>query len=438
VRARNRELLALIPASLLVTAGFAAVFVQRDDVLTDASLTYGAVFLGLCFAAHLVLRLTLPDADPYLFPLVAVLACFGLVVIYRIDEDLAREQAQWFVIGLISFAATIVLCRDLRVLERYRYTIAAFGLLLLLLPRVPGIGQEVNGAFLGVKLGPVTFQPAELTKIAIVIFLASYLRDTRQLLVSAGRRVAGVTIPPLKHFGPLLAVWGAAMLMLFVIQDIGSSLMFFGAFLALLYVATERLSFVVVGLLAFVIGARLLYELRPTIQHRVEAWSDPFSLQSYNAPGGSYQLAQSLFAQGDGGLFGQGFGQALLTFGSGADRIQLLPAAHTDLIYAVIVNELGLFGACGVLLTYLLIAERGFKTASLARDSFSKLLAAGLTAVFALQVFVIVGGVTKVIPLTGVTLPFISYGGSSIVANFVLLALLLIVSDKARREAVTP
>jgi cell division protein FtsW (lipid II flippase) len=438
VRARNRELLALIPASLLVTAGFAAVFVQRDDVLTDASLTYGALFLALCFAAHLVLRCTLPDADPYLFPLVAVLACFGLVVIYRLDEDLAREQAQWFVFGLLAFAATIVLCRDLRVLERYRYTIAAGGLLLLLLPRVPGIGQEVNGAFLGVKLGPVTFQPAELTKIAIVIFLASYLRDTRQLLVSAGRRVAGVTIPPLKHFGPLLAVWGAAMLMLFVIQDIGSSLMFFGAFLALLYVATERLSFVLVGLAAFVVGARLLYELRPTIQNRVEAWSDPFDPESYERVGGSYQLAQSLFAQGDGGLFGQGFGQALITFGSGDDRIQLLPAAHTDLIYAVIVNELGLFGACGVLLTYLLIAERGFKTASLAKDSFSKLLAAGLTAVFALQVFVIVGGVTKVIPLTGVTLPFISYGGSSIVANFVLLALLLIVSDKARRAAVAP
>src|SRR3954462_14278853 len=208
--ARNRELLALIPASLLVTAGFAAVFVQRNDVLSNASLTYGAVFLGLCLAAHLVVRFTLPHADPYLFPLVAVLACFGLVVIYRIDETLAREQAQWFVVGLVLFAATIVFLRDFRVLERYRYTVAAAGLLLLLLPRVPGIVQQVNGAYLGVGIGPISFQPAEFGKIAIVVFLAASLRDTRQVLVLGARRFLGVTIPPLKHFGPLLVVWGAA------------------------------------------------------------------------------------------------------------------------------------------------------------------------------------------------------------------------------------
>ena len=271
MRARNRELLALIPASLLVTAGFAAVFVQRDDVLTDASLTYGAVFLGLCFAAHLVLRLTLPDADPYLFPLVAVLACFGLVVIYRIDEDLAREQAQWFVIGLGLFAATIVLLRDYRALERYRYTVAAVGIGMLLLPRLPGIGSQVNGAYLGVRIGPLTFQPAEFAKIAIIVFLASYLRDTRQLLVIGARRVAGVTIPPLKHFGPLLIVWGAAMAMLFVIQDLGSSLMFFGGFLAVLYVATNRFSFVAIGLSLFAASSWVLYHARPTITHRVDA-----------------------------------------------------------------------------------------------------------------------------------------------------------------------
>ena len=240
--ARNRELMALIPASLLLTAGFAAIFIQRSYVLSNVSLTYGAIFLGLCFAAHLVIRFTLPDADPYLFPLVAVLACFGLVVIYRIDEDLAREQAQWFVVGLALFVVTIVALRDFRVLERYRYTIALAGLALLLLPRVPGIGEQVNGAYLGVKLGPVSFQPAEFAKIAIVIFLAAYLRDTRQVMVQCSRRFLGVTIPRLKHFGPLLVVWGAAMLMLVFIRDLGSSLMFFGAFLALLYVATNRFS----------------------------------------------------------------------------------------------------------------------------------------------------------------------------------------------------
>jgi cell division protein FtsW (lipid II flippase) len=431
--ARNRELLALVPASLLLTAGFAAVFIERNDVVNNVSLTYGAIFLGLCLAAHMVLRFTLPYADPYLFPLFAVLACFGLVMIYRIDEKLAREQAQWFVIGLGLFAATIVLLRDYRVLERYRYTVAAIGIGMLLLPRLPGIGSQVNGAYLGVRLGPLTFQPAEFAKIAIIVFLASYLRDTRQLLVIGARRVAGVTIPPLKHFGPLLIVWGAAMAMLFVIQDLGSSLMFFGGFLAVLYVATNRFSFVAVGLSLFAAGSWVLYHARPTITHRVDAWLHPFG-PLYDAPGGSYQIAQSVFAQADGGLFGRGFGQAVLKVGDSP----LLPAAQTDLIYSVIVNELGLIGACAVLCTYLLAVERGFKIATLARDSFSKLLATGLTAVFALQVFVIVGGVTRVIPLTGVTLPFISYGGSSILANFVLLALLLLISDRARREAIEP
>jgi cell division protein FtsW (lipid II flippase) len=431
--ARNRELLALVPASLLLTAGFTAVYIQRDDVLTDVSLTYGALFLGLCLAAHVVLRFTLPYADPYLFPLFAVLACFGLVMIYRIDDDLAREQAQWFVIGLGLFAATIVLLRDYRVLERYRYTVAAVGIGLLLLPRLPGIGTQINGAYLGVKLGPLTFQPAEFAKLAIIIFLASYLRDTRQLLVIGARRVAGVTVPPLKHFGPLLAVWGAAMVMLFVIQDLGSSLMFYGGFLALLYVATNRLSFPLIGVALFAAGAWFLYHVRPTITHRVDAWLHPFG-PLYDQVGGSYQIAQSVFAQADGGVFGRGFGQALLDVGGAP----LLPAAQTDLIYSVITNELGLVGACAVLCTYLLAIERGFKIATLARDSFSKLLATGLTSVFALQVFVIVGGVTRVIPLTGVTLPFISYGGSSILANFVLLALLLLISDRARREALEP
>ena len=428
--ARNRELLALIPASLLLTLGFAAIFIQQSAVLTDLSLTYGAGFLALCLCGHLVIRATLPHADPYLVPLVAVLACFGLVVIYRIDETLAREQAQWFIVGLVLFAATIVFLRDFRVLERYRYTVAAAGLLLLMLPRVPGISDPVNGAYLGVAVGPISFQPAEFAKIAIVIFLAAYLRDTRQVLIQGSRRVLGITIPPLKHFGPLLAVWGAAMLLLFVIQDIGSSLMFFGGFLALLYVATNRASFVAIGLALFAAGAWALYQVRPTIQNRVEAWQEPFRQDLYDKVGGSYQLAQSLFSQADGGLFGTGFGQALLETPNGTP---ILPASHTDFIYAVITNELGLAGACGLLLVYLLFVERGFKTAMLAQDSFSKLLAAGLTAVLALQVFVIVGGVTKVIPLTGVTLPFVSYGGSSIVANFVLLALLLLVSNEARR-----
>ncbi len=428
--ARNRELLALVPASLLLTLGFAAIFIQQSAAQSDLSLTYGVAFLLLCLAGHIVIRFTLPHADPYLFPLVAVLACFGLVVIYRIDETLARDQAQWFVVGLILFAVTIIFLRDFRVLERYRYTVAAAGLLLLLLPRVPGIGQQVNGAYLGVGVGPVSFQPAEFGKIAIVIFLAAYLRDTREVLLQGSHRFLGLKLPPLKHLGPLLVVWGGAMVMLVFIRDLGSSLMFFGGFLAILYVATNRISFVAMGLGLFALGAWFFASTVGHVQNRIDTWRDPFDRALYEAPGGSYQIAQSLFAQADGGLFGTGFGQALITQpGGGA----ILPAPQTDLIYAVITNELGLAGACGLLLVYLMVVERGFKIAMLARDSFSKLLAAGLTSVFALQVFVIVGGVTKVIPLTGVTLPFVSYGGSSIVANFVLLALLLLISDQARR-----
>jgi cell division protein FtsW (lipid II flippase) len=430
--ARNRELLALIPVAALLTAGFTAVFAQDNTQIGNLSLVYGAYFLAICLATHLFLRRALPDADPYLFPLVALLSAVGLVMVYRIDETLARDQANWFVLALILFALTIHYLRDYEVLERYRYTIAVIGILLLLSPRLPGLGQQVNGAYLGVKLGPISFQPAEFSKICIVIFLASYLREHREVLIVGARRVAGVTLPPLKHFGPLLVVWGASMFLLVFIRDLGSSLMFFAAFLALLYVATGRFSFVVIGMAMFLAGAWFFSTTVPHVQDRVDIWLDPYQ----TANGTGYQILQSIFAQADGGLFGKGFAQGLITIpGTNA---ALLPAAQTDTIYALIVNELGLFGGCGVILIYLLIAARGFKIALMADDGFSKLLAAGLTSVFAIQAFVIIGGVTRVIPLTGVTLPFVSYGGSSIVANFVLLALLLLISDRGRREAGMP
>jgi cell division protein FtsW (lipid II flippase) len=428
-RARNRELLALIPVALLLTAGFAAVFAQDHSKLGNLSLTYGAYFFAVCVATHIYLRIRLPNADPYLFPLMALLTAFGLVMIYRIDESLARDQANWFVFGLVLFALTIQFLRDYEVLERYRYIIATAGILLLLAPRLPGIGEQVNGAYLGVKIGPISFQPAEFAKIAIVVFLASYLRENREVLIVGARRILGVTLPPIKHFGPMLVVWGASMLLLVFIRDLGSSLMFFAAFLALLYVATGRFSFVVIGTILFLLGAWFIVTTVPHVHDRVEVWLHPYN----EAQGNGYQILQSIFAQADGGLFGKGFGQGLITVPGTHDT--LLPAAQTDTIYSLIVNELGLFGACGLIATYLLITARGFKIAILANDGFSKLLATGLTAVFAIQAFVIIGGVTRVIPLTGVTLPFVSYGGSSIVANFVLLALLLLVSDRARREA---
>jgi cell division protein FtsW (lipid II flippase) len=432
--ARNRELLGLLPATGLVIAGFTAVFIQRENVLSNASLTYGAIFLALCLATHVFLRFTLPYADPYLFPLVALLASFGIVMIYRIDATDARQQAQWFIVGLILFAATILLFRDYRKLEQYRYVIVAVSLVLLILPRLPGIGEEVNGAYLNIKVGSLTFQPTEFSKIGLVVFLASYLRDTRQALVQGAHRILGVTLPPLKHFGPVLVIWGVAMLSLVLLSDIGSSVMFYGALLAMLYVATGRLSFVVIGLAAFIAGAWFLGTHISHVHARFEVWEHALNPKVYNAPLGSYQVANGNFAMAAGGLFGQGFGQSIITVPG--THSQLIPEADTDMIYAVITSEVGLFGAIGVLITYLLFVYRGFQTAMLSSDSFSKLMATGLSAVFGLQVFVIVGGVTRTIPLTGVTLPFISYGGASIVANFVLLALLLLVSNRARRPRV--
>ena len=470
--ARTRELFGLLPVSLLVSAGFAAVLITRTEEISDATMTYGAFFLGLCVLGHMFIRARLPDADPYMFPLAALLAAVGLVEIYRIDPELAREQAQWFVVGLGFFCATIVFLRDHHVLERYRYTIAAASIGLLMMPRLPGIGAQINGAFLAIKLGPIQFQPAEFAKLGIIIFLASYLREAGDVLVRPRLRrppfqqqlllyglpalgtllvvlaarpspAASVLLvvfvasfvavlrdrPSLKHFGPLLLVWGLAMLMLIFIRDLGSSLMFFGGFLALLYVSTGRLSLVGVGSTLFLGGSVFFANQVSHVKERVDIWLDPWKPGVVDDEG--FQVAQSLFAQADGGLFGKGFGQALLDLPGGGT---ILPAPHTDLIYSVIVNEVGLFGAVALLVVYLLFAARGMGTALLANDGFSKLLAAGLTAVLVLQVFVIVGGVTRVIPLTGVTLPFVSYGGSSIVANMVLLALLLIVSDHAREE----
>jgi cell division protein FtsW (lipid II flippase) len=420
--ARNRELFGLLPASLLVTGGFTAVLLTRVENVHNATLTYGAIFLGCCLFGHLFIRWRLPNADPYLFPIVALLASIGLVELYRIEESFAIKQAGWFALGLVFFCATIGFLRDYRVLERYRYTIAAGAIFLLLLPRL--LGQTVNGAYLAVNIGSFSFQPAEFAKIGVIIFLASYLRDVREVLVQG--RLPRVS---LKHMGPLIVVWGLAMLMLIFIRDLGSSLMFFGGFLALLYVATGRLSLVAAGASLFAAGAWFFSKQISHVNSRVEIWQDPFKPELVDGTG--YQIAQSLFAQADGGLLGKGFSQSLLHLPGGAS---IVPAPHTDLIYAVITNELGLFGAVALLMSYLLFVRRGFKTALISGDGFGKLLATGLTAVFALQVFVIVGGVTKVIPLTGVTLPFISYGGSSIIANSVLLALLLVVSDSARQR----
>ena len=323
-------------------------------------------------------------------------------------------------------------------LERYRYTIAAVGIAMTVLPRLPVIGEQVNGAYLDVHLGSVSFQPAELAKVAIVIFLASYLHDNRQILVTAGRRFLGLTIPPMKQFGPMLIVWGAAMATLLLTRELGTSLMFYGAFLALLYVATGRFSFPLIGLVLFAVGAWFVASHvgpRARARARLGTPARPGPLQPARRQLPARPVAVRPGRRGPARHRLRPVAAAVPgRTGPSRGRAPLDPAgARKRLIYAVIVNELGLAGAAGLLLVYLLFVARGLKTAMLAKDSFSKLLATGLSFVVAMQVFVIVGGVTRVIPLTGVTLPFVAYGGSSVVMNFVLLALLLVISERARR-----
>lgn len=425
--ARNRELFGLLPVALATAAGFAGVLIAREAQVNDLTITYGAIFLGLCLAGHAFIRFALPQADPYIYPLTAALAGVGIVTIYRISPELAREQAQWFVVALLAFAATVLLVRDISILERYRYTIAIGAFVLLVLPRLTG--GIVNGAYLQIKLGPLAFQPTELAKLAIVVFVAAYLAETREILVTQERRFLGISLPPLGFFGPMVVIWAFAMFMLVFIRDLGSAVMFFGGFLALLYVATGRLSYVVLGVAMFVFGFLFFSNTVGHVEARVDTWHHPLDPALYHG-GDSYQIAQGMFTMADGGVLGSGFGQALIS----SQGVPILPAVQTDSIYALFTGEAGLVGAIGLLLLYLVFVQRGLKTAIIARDAFSKLLATGLTFVFALQVFVIVGGVTTVIPLTGVTLPFVSYGGSSIVANFILVALLMKVSNDARRQ----
>jgi cell division protein FtsW (lipid II flippase) len=422
---RNRELVNLLLVGLLTAAGFAAVYIARSDVVSTASLSYAAFFIALFVAAHLVVRFALPHADPYLLPLSGLLSAVGLTMIYRIDPDLALRQGLWVVIGLAAFAGLVLFLKDHRVLDQVKYILGLTAIVLLVLPALPGLGRTINGASLWVDIGPIVFQPGEFAKILIVIFLAGYLRDNREMLsMGAGR----YGFPSPKYFGPLLLVWGGAMLVLFQTNDLGSGLLYFSIFLAMLWVATARWPYVVVGAALFAGGAYALYHVVPHVQDRVSIWLDPWQ-DPFDK---GYQLVQSIYAISGGGLFGQGLGRGILLTPEGNPYI---PYLETDFIFAGIAQELGLAGAAGLVLLYVLFLYRGFRIALMAADGFSKLLAVGLTAAFAIQAFLIIGGVTRLIPLTGITLPFVSYGGSSIVANFVLVGLLLIVSNHVNKDA---
>jgi cell division protein FtsW (lipid II flippase) len=421
---RTRELFNLLLVGLLTAAGFASVYIARQDVVSTGSLSYAAFFVALFVVAHVLLRMRLPHADPYLLPLGGLLCAIGLTEIYRIDPDLAFRQGLWVVVGVAVFAVLVLFMRDYRALDNVKYVLGLSAIALLVLPALPGIGRTINGATLWVDIGPLVFQPGELAKVMIVIFLAGYLRDNREMLsfgVGSGR------LPSPKHLGPLLLIWGGAMLVLFQTRDLGGALLYFAIFLVMLYTATARWSFVAVGLGLFLLGAFALYQVIPHVQDRVEGWLNPWS----DPQGETYQLVQSIYAISSGGVFGSGLGRGILVSPEGESYI---PFLETDFIFSAVAQELGLAGAAAVVLLYLLFAFRGFRISMLADDGFSKLLAAGLTAAVAIQAFIIIGGVTGLIPLTGITLPFVSYGGSSIVANFVVLALLLMVSDRVGRS----
>jgi cell division protein FtsW (lipid II flippase) len=422
VSLRNRELVFLIPALVLTTVGFALVYTEKSSALSWSSLTYGALFLALFVIAHLGRRILAAKADPYLLPVTALLSTLGIVLIYRINVDLALKQAMWLAAGLVAFLLVLALVRDLKLLYRFRLWVGILGLLLLLF--TAAFGQEINGARLWVDIGPISFQPAEFGKILLIIFFAAYLVDIREALTVSTHRVLGVPLPPFRYLAPLLTIWAVSMALMVFMKDLGTSLLFFGALLALLYAATGRVFYVLIGLVMFFVGATVLYFIFPHVQTRVDVWLDPWQ----DPRGKGYQIVQSLFALAGGGLFGSGLGQGYLIAPSGHT---IIPHLETDFIFSAIGEELGLVGAAGIILLYLVFTYRGFRVAMKAQDDFSRLLAVGLTSIFALQAFLIIGGVIKLIPLTGITLPFVSYGGSSIVANFILLALLLRLSDKA-------
>ena len=411
-------------AVVTTCAGYVLLLLaDRPDIPADLWVFLAAV-LGLYVIAHLAVRAFAPRADPTLLPIAAMLNGIGFVVISRLDRDLARVQAIWTAVAVGVFVLTLVAVRSIRVLERYRYTFLLLGVAALLVPLLPGIGAEINGARLWVRVGPVNFQPGEAAKVLLVIFFAAYLVDKRELLATGTRHVLGVTLPDPKHLGPLLLAWGFSILVMVRQKDLGSSLLFFAVFAAMLYIATERSSYLLVALVLFVGGATIAYQLFGHVQERVTSWVDPWSHSQTTG----FQLVQSLFALGSGGFAGTGLG-----LGSP----QKIPNASTDFVLSAIGEELGLLGTVAVIMLFLLFVGSGFRIAVRAERPFAKLFAAGLTTIIGVQTFVIVGGVIRVIPLTGVTLPFISYGGSSLVANFVIVALLLRISDEtvARAEA---
>ena len=436
-RRRGTELALVVFGVLITITAYANVGIAHNHHVPPDMLSYG-LGLGVLFVvAHLTVRKFAPYADPVLLPAGALLNGIGLVMIHRLDlapnqqPGSASHQLEWTVIGIALFVVVLVVIRDHRRLENYAYTAMVVAIALLALPALlPASHSEVNGARIWVKFGGFSFQPGEVAKLALMVFFAGYLVRKRELLALAGRRVAGVDLPRARDLGPLLVAWGVSVLILVRESDLGSSLLYFGIFLVVLYVATQRASWLLIGLALFVVGAFAAEILISHVHDRFQVWLHAFDPHIYNARfGGSYQLVQGLFGLGTGHIFGTGLGQG---------RPDLVPFANTDFMMSTVGEELGLAGVMAVLTLYLIIVGRGIRAAIGTRDAFGKLLAVALAFGLALQVFVQVGGVMRLIPLTGLTLPFLSYGGSSLVSNWIVIALLLRISDAARRPAEIP
>lgn len=447
---RNTELGLLIAVIVIVLAAETAVEAALDGRLSFHLATYTAVPLVLGLVTHLVIRKVAPYADPLLLPIVVLLNGLGLVMIHRLDRGLqsyakelgqdygggaAPTQVVWTALGLVLFVAILLIVRDHRVLQRYAYTLALVGLLFLLLPAVlPASISEVNGARIWIRIAGFSIQPGEFAKVLLTIFGAAYLVAKRDVLSLAGRRIGvkikgkiiGLDLPRGRDFGPLLLAWLIGIAVLVRGHDLGTSLLFFGLFLTLLYVATQRVSWVIIGLLLFAAGAYLAYQLFGNVQTRVDVWLHLFDYDPY---GKARQMQQSLFGLGTGGIFGTGLGNG---------HPELVPLPATDFIISSFGEETGLFGLVALLVLYMLFVARGLATALAVRDAFGKLLATGLSFLVALQLFVVVAGVTRLLPETGLTTPFLSYGGSSLLGSYVMLALLLRISDAARRPTAAP
>jgi cell division protein FtsW (lipid II flippase) len=422
---RSVELGLVVLAVIVAAGGYTLTSLGTRATVPADLLPFAGAAAGLVLAAHVAVRRLAPRADGTLLGVAALLNGIGFVVIARLDPELARLQSGWTALSVAAFVAVLLLVRRVRDLERYRYTFALVGIVALLLPVLPGVGREINGARLWVSLGPLNFQPGEAAKVLLVVFLAAYLVEKRELLAVGTWRLGPLSLPDPRHLGPLLLAWGFSILVMVQEKDLGSSLLFFAVFLAMVYMATGRATYLGVGAVMFAAGAAFAYGAFAHVQDRVTTWLDPWP----TSEGRGFQLVQALFAFGSGGFAGAGLG-----LGSPGK----IPNAPTDFVFAAIGEELGLLGTTAVLTLYVLLVGVGFRIALAAGQPFLKLLAAGLTTILGVQTFIILGGVTRLIPLTGITLPFVSYGGSSLLANFVILALLLRVSDEVARRAEVP